>query len=198
MYGVLPVVVEALSRVVSRARLFVSRWTSVSTRVGKVSMARATLAAVSTEQAASFAIQRRPQVESGRLPESRWKAFDVGMIGRLGLNPALARRVVTPVGEAWVVPGNGYIGLEVGGMGCSRTEVVARRGMATWTSLCSGVQDLVHGLVPDGVEQVTLLASNSALTTAFVNENVYGALLDGHFTSGRFSGPTGTVEFGLR
>ncbi len=48
------------------------------------------VAAVSTEQAASFAILRRPRFESDRLPESRLKAFDGGMIGRLGLNPALA------------------------------------------------------------------------------------------------------------
>ena len=81
-------------------------------------------------------------------------------------------------------------------MSCERTEAAASRGMVTWTSLNSGVQDLIHGLVPDGVEEVTLRAANHASTTVSVNENVYGAVLDGHFRSGRFSGPTGTVEFG--
>jgi hypothetical protein len=158
--------------------------------------ARPKVAVVSAEQAESFAILRRPQVDSDRLPESRWKVFDGGLIGRCGLNPALARRGVTQVGDVWVVPGSGYIGLDVGGMGCDRTEVAASRGMVTWTSLRSGFQDLVHGLVPDGVEEVTLLAANTASTTVFVNENVYGAVLDGHFRSGSFSGLTGTVEFG--
>jgi hypothetical protein len=158
--------------------------------------ARSKVAVVSAEQAESFAILRRPQVETDQMPESRWKVFDGGLVGRLGLNPALARRALTPVGDVWVVPGSGYIGLEVGGMSCERTEAAASRGMVTWTSLNSGVQDLIHGLVPDGVEEVTLLAANHASTTVSVNENVYGAVLDGHFRSGRFSGPTGTVEFG--
>ena len=158
--------------------------------------ARPKVAVVSAEQAASFAILLRPQVESDRLPESRSEIFDGDLIGRLGLNPALARRATTQVGDVWVVPGSGYIGLYVGGVGCARTEVAARRGMVTWTSVRSGLQDLVHGLVPDGVEEVTLLAANNASTMVFVNENLYGAVLDGHFTSGRFSGPTGTVEFG--
>jgi hypothetical protein len=82
---------------------------------------------------------------------------------------------VTPIGEAWVVLGNGDVGLDVGGMVCSRTEVVARLGMVTWTSRCSRVQDLVHGLVPDGIEEITPLAANGASTTVLVNENVYGA-----------------------
>lgn len=151
---------------------------------------------VSADQAESFAILRRQQVETDQMPESRRKLFDGGLVGRLGLNPALARRALTPVGDVWVVPGNGYIGLDVGGMSCGRTEVAARRGIVTWTSLKSGVQDLIHDLVPDGVEQVTLLAANDASTTVPVSENVYGAVLDGHFRSGRFSGPTGTVEFG--
>lgn len=158
--------------------------------------ARPKVAVVSAEQAESFAILRRRQVPSDRLSESRWKAFDGGMIGRFGVNPALARRAVTQAGDVWVVPGNGYIGLYLGGMGCDRTEVAARRGMVTWTSLRSGVQDLVHGLVPDGVEEVTLLAASNASTTVVVNDNVYGKVLDGHLRSGRFFGPTGTVELG--
>jgi hypothetical protein len=119
------------------------------------------------------------------------------MIGRLGLNPALARRAVTQLGDVWVVPGDGYIALEVGGMVCDRTEVAARRGMVTWTSRRPGhLQDVVHGLVPDGVSEVTLQAANHASTTVIVNDNVFAAALNGHFRSGHFSGPTGTVEWG--
>jgi hypothetical protein len=158
--------------------------------------ATAKVAAVSAEQAESFAILRRPQVESDWLPESQWEIFDGGLIGRCGLNPDLARRAVTPAGDVWVVPGRGHIGLYMGDLGCDRTEVAARRGMVTWTSLRSGLQDLVHGLVPDGVEEVTLLAANHASTTVVVNDNVYGAVLDGHLRSGRFFGPAGTVELG--
>jgi len=160
--------------------------------------ARPKVSVIPAEQAESFAILRRPQAQSDQLPASYWEAFEEGLIGRLGLNPAFARRAMTQLGDAWVVPGNGYLGLYVGGMACDRTEVAASRGIVTWTSERSGLQDLVHGLVPDGVAEVTLLAANNASAKGFVDENVYGAVLEGRFRSGRFFGPTGTVQFGLR
>jgi hypothetical protein len=96
----------------------------------------------------------------------------------------------------WVVPGSGYIALVVGGLVCNRTEIAARDGMVTWTSDADALQDLVHGLVPDGVREVALLATNDASTTVAVNDNVYGTVLDGHLRSVRFFGPTGTVDLG--
>jgi hypothetical protein len=144
------------------------------------------LVEVSAEQAGGFAVLRRPLRESDRLPESRWEQFQVVPRARHGLNPALARRVTTPAGEVWVVPGNGYISLDLGGsMTCNRTEDAARQGMVTWTSRRSG-QGIVHGLVPDGVDEVTLITANHA----------YGAVLDGLFSSLRFFGPAGNVELG--
>jgi hypothetical protein len=155
------------------------------------------LVEVSAQQAESFAVLRRPQRQSDRLPESRWEAFEVGMRARRGLNPALARRVITPAGDVWVVPGNGHISLAVdGGTTCNRTEHAARRGMVTWTSRRSTGQGIVHGLVPDGVEEVTLNTATDTSTTIRIDENVYGAVLDGHFRSLRFSGLAGTVELG--
>lgn len=90
-----------------------------------------------------------------------------GRIGELELHPDLARRVLTPLGDAWVIPDDGYTGLAV------------------------------HGLVPAGVDEVTLLGANGASTTAVVTENVYGAALAGPFKSQRFGGPIGPVEFGI-
>jgi len=124
-----------------------------------------------------------------------------GLIERAGLNPELARRAVTQLGDVWVVPGNGFIALGVGGgdMVCSRTAIAARQGMVTWTSDSSdsgAVRDLVHGLVPDGVREVSLFAANDVSTTVLVNDNVYGTMLDGHLRSVRFIGPTGTIDLG--
>lgn len=113
---------------------------------------------VPADQANSFAILRRPQVDNDQIPEHAWPRFEGGRIRELGLNPALARRVVTALGEAWVIPGNGYVAMDVGGMTANRTEHAARRGMITWTSRAPDHQNLVHGLVPDGVDEVTLPA----------------------------------------
>jgi hypothetical protein len=158
--------------------------------------ARPKVAMVSAEQAESFAILGGPQIESDQLPKSHGEAFEGGFIGRCGLNPELARRAVTQLGDVWVVPGSGYIALVVGGLVCNRTEIAAREGMVTWTSDADALQDLVHGLVPEGVREVALLATNDASTTVAVNDNVYGTVLDGHLRSVRFFGPTGTVDLG--
>jgi hypothetical protein len=157
---------------------------------------RPKVAMISAEQAESFAILRRPQIESDQLPKSYGEAFAGGVIGRCGLNPELARRGVTQLGDVWVVPGNGYIALVVGGLVCNRTEIAARQGMVTWTSDSDPPQDLVHGLVPDGVREVALLATNDTSTAVAVNDNVYGTVLGGHLRSLRFLGPTGTVDLG--
>src|ERR1035437_7477516 len=142
--------------------------------------ARTKVAVVSAEQAESFAILRRPQIESDRLPKSHGEMFEGGFIGRCGLNPELARRAVTQLGDVWVVPGSGYIALVVGGMVCNRTEIAARQGVGTGTADSGALQDLVHGLVPDGVREVSLLAANDAPTTVVVNDIGSGKLLDGH------------------
>ena len=77
---------------------------------------------ISAEQASSFAILRRPLVEGDRLPVSRWRTFDEGGLGRRGLNPALARRATTALGDLWIAPGNGHIALYDGSATCNPTE----------------------------------------------------------------------------
>jgi hypothetical protein len=158
--------------------------------------ARPTVAVVSAEQAESFAILRRLQIEGDRLPQAHGDTREGGLIGRCGLNPELARRALTELGDVWVVPGNGYIALVVGGMVCNRTEIAARQGMVTWTSGSNASQDLVHGLVPDGVSEVSLFAVNGESRTVTVADNVYATALDGHLRSVRFLGPTGIVDLG--
>jgi hypothetical protein len=165
--------------------------------------------AISADQARSFAILRRPRLEGDQLPGGG-EMFARGGLGRRGLNPALARRATTQIGDVWVVPGNGHIALLAGGATCTRTEIVANQGLVMWGSSVGRRPDVVaHGLVPDGVAEVTLFAAGEPLrclepgakprlvpVPLAVKENVYGAVLPGGFLSGRFSGPSGTVEFG--
>jgi hypothetical protein len=158
--------------------------------------ARPKVEAISAEQAAGFALLRRPRRDGDRLPEDRWETAQ-GRIGRMGLNSTLARRVTMPAGDVWVIPGNGCIGLAVlGGMTCNPTEHAAKRGIVTWTSRSGTDQGIVHGLLPDEVDEITLITADGTSTTVSVNENVYGAILDGPFRAARFCGPTGTVELG--
>jgi len=145
--------------------------------------AKPMITALSAEQAENFAILRRPETDEDRLPDERQEVLRTGLVARQGLNPALARRARTSIGDVWIIPGNGDIALDVGGMSVAHVGDTIARGMVTWTSTPSREQDMVHGLVPDGVQEVTLRASNGATTTVAVKDNVYGAMLDGRFTA---------------
>ena len=152
---------------------------------------------VPQDQASAFAILRRPQVEGDSLPEERWPSLEGGMVGRLGLNPSLARRASTDAGDAWVIPGNGFVCLDCGGACCNTAEAAAAGQIVTWTSTRSGDRCIVHGLVPDGVSEVTLVTTTGATGEVSVRDNVYGAVLDGPFLATvRFIAPAGPVELG--
>jgi hypothetical protein len=71
---------------------------------------------------------------------------------------------------------------------------VVSQGTVTWTS--QNGKGIVHGLVPDGVNEVTLVDSDHASVPALVRDNVYGARLAGYFRSLRFTGSAGKVELG--
>jgi hypothetical protein len=151
---------------------------------------------ISVEQAASFALLRRGQIESDRLPEDRGDRLDEGPMGqRRGLNSALARRAATQIGDVWIVPGNGYLALVVaGGAVCTETGFVVTQGTMSWTS--HNGQGIVHGLVPDGVTEVMLLDSKDASVSMLVKDNVYRAKLAAPFQALQFTGPAGQVELG--
>jgi hypothetical protein len=171
-----------------------------------------TVMAISADQAKDFAILRRPQTPFDLLPADRVDQFEQsGMTLRRGLNPGLARHALTPIGEVWIVPGNGHVALVAnGGATCTQTDRVARQGLLLWGSSKDMRPNVVaHGLAPDGVADVTLFAAGEPLRflrpgdeptlvplTLAVRENVYGAMLPGEFLFGRYEGPAGTVEFG--
>jgi hypothetical protein len=151
---------------------------------------------VCPDQSSAFGILRRPQVDSDRIPEERVEHYTHGMISRLGLNAALARHARTDAGDVWVIPANGFIGLDAGGMCCSSTEAARAEGIVTWTSGPADQSSIVHGLVPDGVEEVVLATTDGTTRTVPVTDNVYGIVMEGIFTSLRFAGPNGRVELG--
>jgi hypothetical protein len=168
--------------------------------------------AISADQAKDFAILRRPQTPLDLLPADRVDQFEQsGMTRRCGLNLGLARRALTQIGEAWIVPGNGHVAfLGNGGAACTRTDHAARQGLLMWGSSKDMRPNVVaQGLAPDGVANVTLYSAGEPLRclrpraeptlvplTLAVTENVYGAMLRGAFLFGRYEGPAGTVEFG--
>jgi hypothetical protein len=158
------------------------------------------ISAVPEEQAAAFALLRRPQVPTDVLPEDRWERYQTGLIGRRGLNPALSRRTETALGNVWVIPGEGWIclslaaspdasSLDGGGMVCNSTAHAVAGRLVTWGSSRSG-RTLVHGLLPDSIAEVTLTAAGGSMLTVHAVDNAYAAVLSGALVSVRIGGET--------
>jgi hypothetical protein len=107
-----------------------------------------------------------------------------------GANPELARSVPAPrsalsTGRIWVVPGDDAICLRVldpsdgDGWVCA-TAADADSGQLIG-ALRSSPDDtgpaFVHGLVPDGVDEVTVTGPDGSTTTLPVTDNVYATTL---------------------
>jgi len=156
---------------------------------------RAVVSAIPEQLIAHFAILRRAQVKGDALHLVGQPPFVSGRIRRTGLNPTLARRVVTELGEMWVIPGDGFVALYDGSMVATEIDFVVRNGTVMWTSTTDGA-NLVCGLVPDGASEIALTATNGATVTVPVLDNVYRATLDGPFEMARFRGAAGDVAIG--
>lgn len=90
------------------------------------------ISAVEPQAKAAFKVLRDvvPSVMPAEVAEQ------VGSSERYGRNPALARKISTPTGDGWVIPGNGYVCIAVNdtgygwGTSCVPTDVAVERGLS--------------------------------------------------------------------
>jgi hypothetical protein len=139
--------------------------------------------AVPPAEAAAFAILRRPLRST-----DAFAALHAGS-GPLGANPTLARTLSEPkgglsAGAVSVVPANGSVCLRVpfakgGAQWWCQTLALARMGNLVIALRPSGPlrasEQLVVGLVPDGVPAVTVTVAGGERRSVPVRSNVYDA-----------------------
>jgi hypothetical protein len=130
------------------------------------------------------------------------------LVGELGVNLNLAHlaRGVT-VGAAWVVPGvtgvclvvSRYGNGEITGTGCSGDASVIAGEMRFTSGTPDGVGgEFIAGLVPDGVDNVSLKFADGSSRTLAVHDNVYTTdVTKGSPSAVSFSGPGGTESLKL-
>ena len=151
---------------------------------------------VPADEAAHFAILRRPLRPSDRLLGGAFANPRDLILRRTGINPGLARRVLTSQGSVWVIPGNGFICVWNGGGGCgSLTGSIAGKNLS-WTSTGNGRGTLIDGLVPDGVARVAILLANGTVDEVAVHDNVYAASTPSPMKTVRLGGPHGKLVLG--
>lgn len=149
---------------------------------------------------AAFGILRRAPTAGDAIPRRSLISFS----GASGANPALARRASGFTGsQGWVVPGRKQVCIvaeslsaHLGGGACtSDGDAIAGELLIEAMSAGADGKELVAGLVPDGISEVRIEASDGD-STAPVHENMYIAEIAGSLSAVTFDGAKGTVRVG--
>jgi hypothetical protein len=123
--------------------------------------------------------------------------------GRFGVNPGLSRRAIAGLSSSvYVLPGRGYVcsALTVGdgaNMGCAETEDLAAGEAGASTVLLPGGAIAVYGIVPDGVDSVTVETDQPGSGAAKVVSNAFLHVVPRgtKLSQVRYSGPSGEVAY---
>jgi len=124
---------------------------------------------------------------------------------RFGMNPDLSRESIdTIANDVYVVPADDHvcISLTVGdgaNISCRETGDVADGDTGAATVTLAGGSIGIYGIVPDGVESVTVNTGESDSDVVEVEDNAYLAVLpEGTpLRTLSYTGPSGVVEFPL-
>lgn len=157
---------------------------------------REPVAAIDPKQAEAIGQLRRSRTTDDALPTSWAEELTDGENGpgHWGANPSLSRRTAPGV---WVVPGDGYVCLanstpDSGGMGfgCATMEDLGR-GLLAPSDVDANGNGILTGVLPDGVDRVTLVDLDGSSRTAEVERNTYRAAIDAELKEVRFTSPDG-------
>ena len=158
--------------------------------------------AMTPDQTAQLGILRRPRDGSDVLPSGLvTEVTNTPGDGGYGLNPSLSRRALGASGGiAWLVPGNGNLCLEVrfpvaggGGVCGPNAEFSSGREIAIGFSAQAPTVQGVAGVVPDGVDRVTITPMTGQELVTPVEGNVYNTEIPTGAFSVMFTGPTGPI-----
>jgi hypothetical protein len=141
------------------------------------------VAAVQFAQSRRLAELRRSRDSGDAMPQEWDDALSDDSDGgrHWGANPGLSRRVAPGV---WLIPGNGFVC--VGhvsardgslGFGCA-TPAEIEEGLLQPAELDAGGSGVVTGVLPDGVDSVTLVDRDGATRDVRVARNIYRAAVD--------------------
>lgn len=125
----------------------------------------APIGAVEPDQAAAFAVLRRPRVASDAIPADI--AAAVASPGKFGRNPELSRAVRTSTGKGWVVPGRGFLCIVAPasadgyGTSCLPTQVAVDEGLTL--QLVEPDESSSTSLLPDGARAVVAQEDDTAV-----------------------------------
>lgn len=155
--------------------------------------------------AQALSVLARPRTAADAIPAGIAPTFSAAS----GANVELSRKVETPDGPVWLVPGTGSLCLVTrGGAVCGAAASAAEGRLAQEESVegaapvkISEVESApkeVSGVVPNGVETVTVHLLSGGTSTLTVHENVYMGVVGGSVSTVTFTGPNGSGTASFR
>lgn len=144
------------------------------------------------------------------LEQSRTVADDLpaGLAARMdrhapfGMNPALSRIAIgNATNSVYVIPANGHVcaTLTIGegaNLSCRPTEDIAAGDVGPATVGLEGQDVAIYGLVPDGVDSVSIGTATSSIEVETERNAYYTVVPAGtQLRTASYDGPSGVVEF---
>jgi hypothetical protein len=157
------------------------------------------VSAVPEEQAEQIEQLDRPRNSDDALPKEWREKLTTGDESdeHWGANPSLARRTAP---GTWIVPGDGYVcvanatpGEGALGFGCAATDDV-EKGLLAPADVDANGNGVLTGVLPDGVNEVTLVDQDGGSRTVAVERNTYRAAIDANLKEVRFTDADGGVR----
>lgn len=155
------------------------------------------------EQGALDAMSRlqRPRTTTDQMPADIARAIDAH--ASFGMNPGLSRLAVAQATHSvYVIPARGHVcaALTAGdgaALTCPRTNDVAAGNAGAATKNVDGNAVAIYGLVPDGVETVTVETGESTAVSVDTDNNVYYTVVEAGtaLRSLSYTGPSGPVAW---
>lgn len=156
---------------------------------------------IEPEAREAMAVLDRDRTAGDALPEALATKMDEH--SDFGMNPNLSRLSIgNMTNSVYVIPANGHVcaSLTVGdgaNLTCPPTGDIAagKVGAATVTLETGGIG--IYGLVPDGVESVSVQTATSESTGVATEDNAYYTVVPAGtpIRTLRYTGPSGPVEF---
>jgi hypothetical protein len=159
------------------------------------------VAAIQPEAADAMEVLDQPRASGDAIPED--VSEPLTNTADFGMNPGLSRRAVANVSHSlYVVPADGYVcaTLTVGegaNISCAETETIASGESGPATVSLEGGAIAIYGMLPDGVESVSLQTGESNSAAVEVIDNAYYTVVPAGtaLRNVSYTGPSGQVEF---
>jgi hypothetical protein len=155
------------------------------------------------EPAAKDALQvlERHRVASDALPADAARKMDEH--ASFGMNPELSRLSIgNATNSVYVIPGRDHVcvSLTVGGganVSCPATDAVARGESGATTVILETRDIAIYGIVPDGVDSVSVQTGSTGSVDVSVEDNAYYTVVPAgtRLRTVGYVGPSGPVEY---